>query len=47
MEYVIKRDGSQVAYNKDKIFDAINAANAECEERNENYLRLLCSTSSL
>ena len=23
MEYVIKRDGSQVTYNKDKIFDAI------------------------
>ena len=40
LEYVIKRDGSQVTYNKDKIFDAINAANAECEERNESYLSL-------
>lgn len=40
LEYVIKRDGSQVAYNKDKIFDAIYAANAECEERNESYLSL-------
>ena len=40
MEYVIKRDGSQVNYNKDKIFDAINAANTECEERHENYLSL-------
>ena len=26
MEYVIKRDGSQVLYNKDKIYEAINAA---------------------
>lgn len=40
LEYVIKRDGSQVTYNKDKIFDAIYAANAECEERNESYLSL-------
>ena len=40
MEYVIKRDGSQVNYNKDKIFDAINAANTECEERHESYLSL-------
>ena len=40
LEYVIKRDGSQVTYNKDKIFDAINAANTECEERNESYLSL-------
>ena len=40
LEYVIKRDGSQVIYNKDKIFDAINAANTECEERNESYLSL-------
>ena len=40
LEYVIKRDGSQVTYNKDKIFDAIYAANTECEERNENYLSL-------
>ena len=31
MEYVIKRDGSQVLYDKDKIYNAIDAANRECE----------------
>lgn len=38
MEYVIKRDGSQVQYDKDKIYEAINAANVECRERGDKYL---------
>ena len=38
MEYVIKRDGSQVQYDKDKIYEAINAANEECKERGDKYL---------
>jgi len=40
MEYVIKRDGSQVLYNKDKIYEAINAANEECILKEEGYLTL-------
>ena len=40
MEYVIKRDGSQVLYNKDKIYEAINAANEECIFKEEGHLTL-------
>ena len=40
MEYVIKRDGSQVLYNKDKIYEAINAANEECILKEEGHLTL-------
>lgn len=40
MEYVIKRDGSQVLYNKDKICEAINAANEECIFKEEGHLTL-------
>lgn len=38
MEYVIKRDGSQVQYDKEKIYEAISRANDECEMRNAHYL---------
>lgn len=38
MEYVIKRDGSQVKYDKEKIYNAIAAADAECENSNQHYL---------
>lgn len=38
MEYVIKRDGSQVQYDKEKIYEAISRANDECEIRNAHYL---------
>lgn len=40
MEYVIKRDGSQVLYNRDKIYEAINAANEECILKAEGHLTL-------
>lgn len=40
MEYVVKRDGSQVLYNKDKIYEAINAANEECILKEEGHLTL-------
>ena len=40
VEYVIKRDGSQVLYNKDKIYEAINAANEECILKEEGHLTL-------
>ena len=38
MEYVIKRDGSQVQYDKEKIYEAISRANDECEMQNAHYL---------
>ena len=38
MEYVIKRDGSQVQYDKEKIYDAISRANDECEMQKAHYL---------
>ena len=40
LEYVIKRDGSQVIYNKDKIYEAISAANEECILKEEGHLTL-------
>ena len=40
MEYVIKRDGSQVLYNKDKIYEAIDAANEECILKEVGHLTL-------
>ena len=40
MEYVIKRDGSQVLYNKDKIYEAIDAANEECILKEIGHLTL-------
>ena len=38
MEYVIKRDGSQVYYDKEKIYNAIAQADAECEMSGQSYL---------
>ena len=38
MEYVIKRDGSQVTYDKEKIYDAISRADAECEMTGQHYM---------
>ena len=38
MEYVIKRDGSQVIYDKEKIYDAISRADAECEMTGQHYM---------
>lgn len=38
MEYVIKRDGSQVDYDKGKIYDAISRADAECEANGKHYM---------
>ena len=38
MDYVIKRDGSQVHYDREKICTAIAAANAECEMNNQSYM---------
>ena len=38
MDYVIKRDGSQVHYDREKIYTAIAAANAECEMNNQSYM---------
>ena len=38
MEYVIKRDGSQVIYDKEKIYEAISRADAECEMVDQHYM---------
>ena len=38
MEYVIKRDGSQVHFDKNKIYEAIQAADTECENNGSRYL---------
>ena len=38
MIYVIKRDGSQVYFEKEKIYNAIAAADAECEMSGHKYL---------
>ena len=38
MIYVIKRDGSQVYFEKEKIYNAITAANAECEMGGQHYI---------
>lgn len=38
MKYVIKRDGSQVYYDKEKIYEAIAAADADCEASGLPYL---------
>lgn len=38
MEYVIKRDGSQVTYDKEKIYEAISRADAECEMTGQHYM---------
>lgn len=38
MIYVIKRDGSQVYFEKEKIYNAIAAADAECEMSGQKYL---------
>jgi len=38
MEYVIKRDGAQVHFDREKISEAIEKANLEVKESNGNYL---------
>ena len=38
MIYVIKRDGSQVYFEKEKIYNAIAAADAECEMSGQKFL---------